>query len=252
MSICCLLFHWIRLPTDTRETDHLIASHQFHFVAPGLEEEVGVKESSKILSVSHTGGQSGQRLPEVPITCTSIHHQVASKKQKTEQCPGVGMGAHQVLLWQDLKHSPATQTLSVCGHGSPAWALSQVRLPGARLHTGVQPKPSLPPKQCWPPPFFWWCWLTRCWSWSCAFATTLCFPRKPEAQQSRSLHAEMGQNISLQETAKQKITRNSVLFLQDSKCKELSLNHYILILQIKDQFLPLQSKQFIEPAYHTQ
>lgn len=50
----------------------------------------------------------------------------------------------------------------------------------------------------------------------------------------------------------QKITRNSVLCLQDKKCKELSLNHCILILQINDPFLPLQSNQFIKPAHHTQ
>lgn len=42
----------------------------FIFIASGLEEEVGVKEGSKVLSVSRTGGQSGQRPPEVPTACT--------------------------------------------------------------------------------------------------------------------------------------------------------------------------------------
>jgi len=30
-----------------------------------------------------------------------------------------------------------------------------------------------------------------------------------------------------------------------SKCEELSLNHHIYIQQIKEQFVPLQSKKFI-------
>lgn len=91
-------------------------------------------------------GRVGKDLRRSPLPAPAIHHHVASKKQKTMQCPGVGVGALPVLLWQDLKHTPATQTLPVWGHGPPAWALPKVRLPVARLHTGAQPKPcSAPP-----------------------------------------------------------------------------------------------------------
>ncbi|TRZ14223.1 hypothetical protein HGM15179_012874 [Zosterops borbonicus] len=40
------------------------------YKSSGLEEEIGFKESSKVLSVSHMGWQSGQRPLEVPTTCT--------------------------------------------------------------------------------------------------------------------------------------------------------------------------------------
>lgn len=91
-------------------------------------------------------GRVGKGLWSSPPPAPGIHHQVASKKQKILQCLGVGMGAHPVVFWEDLKHTAATQSLPVCGHGAPAWALPRVRLPVARLHTGVQPKPcSAPP-----------------------------------------------------------------------------------------------------------
>lgn len=55
-------------------------------------------------------------------------------------------------------------------------------------------------------------------------------------------------NISIQETTKQKVTKNSMLCLQDRKCKELSLNNYIIILQIKEQFLPLSIQKVYQAS----
>lgn len=64
----------------------------------------------------------------------------------------------------------------------------------------------------------------------------------------RSLYVDTEKTTSIQKITKKRDvnTKNSTLCLQGSKCKELRLNHCIFILQIEEQFLPLQPKEFIK------